>query len=371
MGAARAGFRIAGAVEWDEKAVAAHARNFPATAHLKTDVSALQGKELLQAAGLDSGELSGLIGGPPCQGFSGIGRHSPGDERNNLFSEFFRLVRETLPAFYMAENVPNIMHDKFKALRDAALSLVPPSYVRLAPIEVNASLYGAPTRRTRVFFIGYDPSRLHPLTTASFSPPADLPAVKVREALDGLPGDIDPGWQDEAAGWRRVGPYPETPFGEHLRSRVPEGVGDAVALQRLKHHSEVSGCLGTAHAQDTITRFSALGGGRVDRISRYVRLDLDGFCPTLRAGTGADHGSYMAARPIHPTHPRVITPREAARLQGFPDWFVFDRTKWHSFRQIGNSVSPLAAEGVLRILREHLREVQRVTIEERVGAKQF
>ncbi|MFS9669280.1 DNA cytosine methyltransferase, partial [Klebsiella pneumoniae] len=61
-------------------------------------------------------------------------------------------------------------------------------------------------------------------------------------------------------------------------------------------------------------------------------------------------GSYQAVRPIHPTSPRVITPREAARLQGFPDWFQFHPTKWHSFRQIGNSVSPIVAEHIMRVL---------------------
>ncbi|WP_413468690.1 DNA cytosine methyltransferase [Lishizhenia sp.] len=57
-------------------------------------------------------------------------------------------------------------------------------------------------------------------------------------------------------------------------------------------------------------------------------------------------------RPLHPEQPRVITVREAARLQGFPDWFVFHPTKWHSFRMIGNSVSPLVSEFVLKIMHQ-------------------
>jgi DNA (cytosine-5)-methyltransferase 1 len=86
-----------------------------------------------------------------------------------------------------------------------------------------------------------------------------------------------------------------------------------------------------------------------------VKLDPEGYCPTLRAGTGPDRGSFQAVRPIHYLRPRVITPREAARLQGFPDWYQFDQTKWHSFRQIGNSVSPLVAEVVLRRVRKVLQ----------------
>lgn len=100
----------------------------------------------------------------------------------------------------------------------------------------------------------------------------------------------------------------------------------------------------------------ALLPGKKDAISKAVRLAADGFCPTLRAGTNREKGSYQAVRPIHHILPRVITPREAARLQGFPDWFVFHRTKWHSFRQIGNSVSPIVAEFLLKAVLDHLSE---------------
>lgn len=109
----------------------------------------------------------------------------------------------------------------------------------------------------------------------------------------------------------------------------------------------VSGFLGTIHTDEIINRYKKLSFGETDKISRSQRLNPNGFCPTLRAGTGSDKGSYQAVRPIHPTQARVITPREAARLQGFPDWFRFHPTKWHSFRQIGNSVSPLVAEAML------------------------
>jgi DNA (cytosine-5)-methyltransferase 1 len=76
------------------------------------------------------------------------------------------------------------------------------------------------------------------------------------------------------------------------------------------------------------------------------RLDWEGFCPTLRAGTASDRGGHTAARPIHPEFPRVITVREAARLSSFPDWFQFDLTKWRGYRQVGNAVPPLLAYAV-------------------------
>src|SRR5688572_14309580 len=84
LGAARANFRVAASVELDPLASSSHAENFPGTNHLQTDVAQLTGSDLLRAAGLRGGELAGLIGGPPCQGFSLIGRRALNDPRNNL-----------------------------------------------------------------------------------------------------------------------------------------------------------------------------------------------------------------------------------------------------------------------------------------------
>ena len=101
-------------------------------------------------------------------------------------------------------------------------------------------------------------------------------------------------------------------------------------------------------------RYAKLEYGKQDKVSKSTRLNPDSFCPTLRAGTGPDKGSFQAVRPIHYEHARVITPREAARLQGFPDWYKLPNTIWHSFRQIGNSVSPIAAEQIFRAIFQKL-----------------
>ena len=81
-------------------------------------------------------------------------------------------------------------------------------------------------------------------------------------------------------------------------------------------------------------------------MSRFHKLDPDGVCNTIRAGTASDRGAFTSPRPIHPHSPRCITVREAARLHSYPDWFRFHVTKWHGFRQIGNSVPPLLARAV-------------------------
>ena len=80
----------------------------------------------------------------------------------------------------------------------------------------------------------------------------------------------------------------------------------------------------------------------------------EGLCNTLRAGTDSARGAFTSPRPIHPFLPRVITVREAARLHSYPDWFRFHATKWHGFRQIGNSVPPLLGRAVAACVMEAL-----------------
>jgi DNA (cytosine-5)-methyltransferase 1 len=110
----------------------------------------------------------------------------------------------------------------------------------------------------------------------------------------------------------------------------------------------------TQHSIDIATRSAATPGGNSDPKTQSYRLQWEGQCPTVRAGTAPDKGSFQAVRPLHPQRGRVVTVREAARLQGFPDWFVFHPTKWHSFRMIGNSVSPMVSEGLLGKIKKKL-----------------
>lgn len=346
LGAARAGFRLAAAVEHDKHAIETHAINFPYSVHLRNDVARLSGARLLEQAVLKRNGLCGLIGGPPCQGFSEIGLKDHDDRRNRLLVHFFRLVAETNPSFYLAENVPGMLFPRNKAILDEALSLVPDRYVRLHPITIKANEWGAPTTRTRVFLIGYDPNRVGALNAGSFRP-KDVEDVRVSQALSELPA-VRAEWQMEEDSWRSVGELDDSRFSRRVMDFIPQGVGDPEAIERYGAGRLVSGFLGTIHEQATIRRFEALAPGETDTVSRCRRLERNGYCPTLRAGTGPDRGSYQAIRPVHPGSPRVIAPREAARLQGFPDWFQFHPTKWHAFRQIGNSVSPIVAEALLR-----------------------
>lgn len=355
LGALRAGFRLALAVELDAHAMAAHKQNFPGFKHLAEDIAGLDGDTLLGHAGLEAGELDGLVGGPPCQGFSVMGQRSVIDPRNNLFVKFFELAREARPKFFVAENVLGILHEKYEDIRENAFQEVRDEYVLLDPIQLKASEYGVPTVRERVFFIGYRADAVEALEHADFQARRAACPTMVEEALRGLPARVRRDWLTEEKSWRAVQAQPDSPFWGRVTGEIPKGVGDAEALRRYRDHGIVSGCFGTRHSPEVQARYRRLKHGQKDNTSKAVRLNPDGFCPTLRAGTDAERGSYQAVRPIHPTSPRVITPREAARLQGFPDWFRFAPSKWHSFRQIGNSVSPIVAEAVFSVIHSRLR----------------
>jgi len=102
----------------------------------------------------------------------------------------------------------------------------------------------------------------------------------------------------------------------------------------------------TIHSPLSKKRFKATPSGETEAVSRFLKLDPDGICNTIRAGTASDRGAFTSPRPIHPYSPRCITVREAARLHSYPDWFRFHTTKWHGFRQVGNSVPPLLGQAV-------------------------
>ena len=354
LGAKRAGFDIAGSIEIDPKAIFVYKRNFPNTSPWQKDISSISATEILQTFDLQVGKIDGIIGGPPCQGFSHMGQNDSGDPRNKLFIHFFEIVNDAIPKFFLAENVPGILSEKNAQFVEQALSKVEKKYKILEPMKLVAKEFGVPTTRERVFFFGYLKDQINSVETEEFKATNTEP-VCVKDALKGLRRKIDPLWLTEKEGWKKITKNVEGVFGSKLYRQIPDGVGDPEAITRLEKKNEVSGCLGTRHSKKVLDRYSKIKPGEIDHVSKSRRLNSKGFCPTLTAGTDSDKGSYQAVRPLHPNQNRVITPREAARLQGFPDWFQFHPTKWHSFRQIGNSVSPILAEHILSVIKKALQ----------------
>ena len=229
------------------------------------------------------------------------------------------------------ENVLGLAHSNARDVLDQALRLVEDEYEIMGPVILNAADFGAATNRRRLFVIGIHKDSGEALTLKDFNDLKRTPAT-VRAAITDIEDAVAPGEHEGFDIWRIT------------RSGLPSDY--ARALRAPDGH--FTGHRITEHRARVVARFNKVPEGGIDPIGRHPRLSWSGQCPPLRAGTGADRGSYQSVRSIHPKHPRVITVREAARLQGFPDSYRFHPTVWHSFRMIGNSVSPIIARAISR-----------------------
>lgn len=351
LGAELAGFKTIVAVDIDPTLQSAYKKNFPETHVLNGDLSQLN--EESWRIMLNGAEVDGVIGGPPCQGYSRMGKSDKKDPRRTLLGHFFRNVNIINPKFFIMENVEGLMDKKNVYELKNALKILDKKFTVLKPMIIDSSLFGAPTKRKRVILIGYNPQVLPPLVVDDFLPEIPLSAT-VLDAISDLASPIAQSKDKEDFGWRE---YPEcnelSTYAKRMRALPRNGLGWNEALKKLSA-GIASGYFNTTHMPSVAKRYAETEPGMVDKISRAKKLSWNGLCPTLRAGTGTDKGSHQAVRPIHPEQPRVITVREAARLQGFPDWFIFHPTKWHSFRMIGNSVSPIVSEAILSKVKQIL-----------------
>jgi DNA (cytosine-5)-methyltransferase 1 len=334
LGAHRAGMAPTIAFDNDPILTSSYSTNFPATKLVLATLRTVAGTDIRRMLGRSP---DGIFGGPPCQAFSDMGHRRTNDPRRNLLRHFFRIISELRPGFFVMENVRGLGYSDARVFLDESLELIPSRYKILGPLVLDAKDYGAATLRGRLFVIGYDPERCDPITSLDIDARKRAPAT-VRAAIGDLVDAEMISDDDGFDTWKISRPGRPSSYAANLRSI--DGI--------FTSHR------GTIHTDEVKKRFSKLPPGRVDPIGRHPRLSWDGQCPNLRAGTGKDKGSYQSVRPIHPDEHRVITVREAARLQGFHDAFKFHPTVWHSFRMIGNSVSPIIAEAIFSLLSERL-----------------
>lgn len=347
LGAELAGFHTLAAIDIDPTLQSAYRRNFPRTKAIEASVADLDAAAWKQFIG--KARPDGVIGGPPCQGFSWIGQRRKNDPRNNLLDHFYRNVATLRPKFFVMENVQGLLDEGNADVLSAAMERVARRYRVLEPFVVNAAHFGAPTNRRRVVVVGYDPDEMDPLSLDALLPAPPKTLTTVRDAIGDLPSPIEDEKGEDDYGWAKYTPKSAnraSAYAKRMRKHPKDGLGWIEALDR-HHVGYVSGLKSTRHSKVVAHRYTTTPGGKSDRITKSYRLQWDGQCPTLRAGTDVDKGAFQAVRPLHPGKGRVITVREAARLQAFPDWFVFHPAKWHSFRMIGNSVSPAVSRGLL------------------------
>lgn len=353
LGAKQAGFDVIVSIDIEPVLQSSYKQNFPNTHVLTGDLSIMD-KESWRLV-LSDAKIDGVIGGPPCQGYSRIGKNEVNDPRRSLLGHFFRTVNIIQPKFFVMENVEGLLDEGNKEELEKAISIVDKRYTVLPAVVVDAHKYGVPTKRKRVVVIGYDPKEMAEISVDEIIP-QQATKVTVKDAISDISAPIAQKKDKNDYGWS---PYREvkslSAYANKMRQLPPKELGWKESIEKLKS-GQPSGHFDTTHTKTVKARYAATKPGDTDKISRSKKLEWDGVCPTLRAGTGSDKGSYQAVRPLHPTEARVITVREAARLQGFPDWFCFHKTKWHSFRMIGNSVSPIVAEYILSMIKAKLQK---------------
>lgn len=339
LGFEQAGFDVVAAVEIDPIHCAVHKFNFPQTATICKSVTELTGDELRRRAGIGNRDIDVVFGGAPCQGFSLIGKRAFDDPRNQLVYHFVRLVIELEPKHFVFENVKGLTvgnHRRF--LQEIIAAFQEGGYNVVSDYQVlNAADYGVPQDRRRLFLMGaHDGAKLPEY-------PKPIGRATVREAISDIP-DAQTLLELWHRDWTKAKFGKPSTYAAMLRGKKddPHDYG----YRRIYDPSILTSSLLTEHTTLSRERFAATCPGDVEPVSRFKKLDLDGICNTLRAGTASDRGAFTSPRPIHPTVPRVITVREAARLHSYPDWFRFHVTKWHGFRQVGNSVPPLLARAV-------------------------
>lgn len=340
LGFEQAGFDIAAAVEIDPIHCATHEYNFPRCKTICASVIDLTGEEIRSLAGLGDGEIDVVFGGAPCQGFSMIGKRAFDDNRNQLVFHYVRLVNELRPKYCVFENVKGLTLGKHaQFLQELIEALGIAGYKVSLPYKVlNAAQFGVPQSRERLFLMAAREDQNIPEYIEPFQS-----RVTVRDAIADLP-DADKFRELEISDSVELDWETDSEYALRLRGMVRDPLD--FGYRRAFNQNLLTCSLITDHTEKSKLRFGATSPGKTEPISRFLRLDPEGVCNTLRAGTDSARGAHTSPRPIHPVYARVLTVREAARLHSYPDWFRMHMTKWHGFRQIGNSVPPLLGRAV-------------------------
>ena len=335
------GFRRAGldpvmAVEWDRSAAATYAMNFGD--HVRcADIARLPD---------DAFPLADVVvGGPPCQGFSNLGTRDPGDPRNLLWREYARVVRLARPMAFVLENVPQFLKsDQFRLLVGWSEN-GPLHEYELAAGVLNAADYGVAQRRRRAIVIGSRCGRPSlPLPTHGRDDPS-APWATVSDALADIPFETGPtALPDQRLESGIPGPFKVSELHLSRRPRqmslrrydlIPPGGGRFDLPEHLLPNCWKNKPTGTVDVM-----------GRMEWDSPSLTIRTEFFKPEKGRYL---HPQWDARNPAKRVN-RSISHWEAARLQSFPDDFVWCGSKIEIAKQIGNAVPPLLAEVVARHL---------------------
>lgn len=327
------GFKINLCVDNNDIVEKTHKRNFPDIPIINRDINSVGSEEIKSY--LDGGKVDIIIGGPPCQGFSTIGKRASSDPekrakkdpRNELVITYARIIRDLKPKFIVMENVKGILSlDNGTYLRNV-LNILRESGYDVDYKLINMADYGVPEIRERVIIIG---NRI------------GLPVAFPKPDHSDNPNDKLPQWKRCWDVLEDLENMPDSPAFNH------------VALK---------------HTEKNIARYKLIPeGGRLpeDQLppelyrrnfgNTFKRLNRN--APALTMVPGND------AFPIHPSLNRSLTVREAARIQTFPDSFVFEGNRRQQGHQVGNAVPPLFSKKLAKFILEQINLAKRLGLYE-------
>ncbi|WP_341740252.1 DNA cytosine methyltransferase [Microcoleus sp. CAWBG640] len=303
QGLLQAGFRPVASVEINAIASETHTKNFPDCHHLCDDIKNLNPQKLLAEIG--SPQVHVVVGGPPCQGFSVAGKRDPNDPRNRLFREFVRVVSEIRPWYVVMENVPGILTIQKGAVKQAICEAFQEiGYPHMSVAVLESATYGVPQIRPRAIFIANRFGMQNPYPKSQLLPEQ---YKAIESAIDDLP---------------EYTPIPE-----------------------INHEW-------TRHSVQYMERLAKVppGGSLYESYADAFKRQYPGKpSMTVKENHGGTH--------IHPYLNRVISAREMARLQTFPDSFIFEGSMKKAMWQIGNAVPPRLAECIGLALIPYLTDI--------------
>ncbi|NJL36103.1 MAG: DNA cytosine methyltransferase [Leptolyngbyaceae cyanobacterium SM1_4_3] len=354
------GFHLAGfdslcAVELEPKALATYRHNYPNTKVVNQDIRKVNPSELRETLGLRQEELTALIGGPPCQGFS---RNIPAgyryldDSRNQLHRTFLEFVQEFKPLYVVMENVPEILKAYDGVVKNEITEQLEKQGYKVISESLNSANYGVPQTRSRAFFLASldkTPQLSEPTHFGDIR--GDYRNVKSCNQLDLLKSDMSSIVTVKDA----IGDLPSLDAGQKYDAEAYPCSPHTTYQAMLRYGStKIVNHVARALSPIQMARVTVLKEGQDARDlppELAPKKHYSGAYGRLYWGKPARTITRWVFHPgsgrfFHPTQNRTITIREAARLHSYPDTFHFLGTYTDMASQIGESVPPLLGKAI-------------------------
>lgn len=318
----RAGFDVLLGIDNDLKALETFEKNHHGAKSICGDITEITYKDHI-APLLGGKKIDVIIGGPPCQGFSLSGPRNFNDPRNKLYLSYIRLVEEIQPKAFVIENVPGLVGLFKGEVKDNIIKTFAEMGYEVKYRILCAADYGVPQNRKRVVFVGVKGEN------AFEYPVIQTEQVTCEMALSDLPPLVDVLGED-VQGYATA---PQNTYQKLMREKSDDVRNHVAASHSEKVQHIISLVPDGGNYKDLPAEFRESRNFHV----AWTRFHSQKPAPTIDTG----HRHHF-----HYKYNRVPTVRECARLQSFPDNFVFLGNKTQQFRQVGNAVPPIMAQRI-------------------------